>query len=175
MAVAPPRRACIIQLVERRRTSGEREGTMRTQEKMKGLSSPRPVPSSPRRFGTWPTPSPPVAGATVAEVLTPLVQVILGNQPPARIEFWDDSVLGPDDGPGSVLVRSPDALRSLLWAPGELGLARAFVAGHLGFRGDIIAVLRALRDAAPRQRHLRVPVVKALRAAQQVGAIGLPP
>jgi len=147
---------------------------MSTQEKVTGLSAHRPVRLSPGQFGTRPPPSTPVSGTTVAEVLRPLVHVILGNQPPVRVEFWDDSGLGPDGGPGSILVRSPDALRSLLWAPGELGLARAFIHGDLGFDGDIIAVLRAVRDAAPQLGNLRIPLLRAIGAAQRVGAVGLP-
>jgi cyclopropane-fatty-acyl-phospholipid synthase len=147
---------------------------MSTQEKMKGLSSHRPGRSTEEQVGACPTPAPPMAGPAVAEVLSPLIHGVLGNEPPVRIEFWDDSVLGPDGGSASVVVRSPDALRSLLWAPGELGLARAFIAGDLGFRGDIIAVLRALRDAGPQRGNLRIPLVRALGAAQRLGAIGLP-
>jgi cyclopropane-fatty-acyl-phospholipid synthase len=147
---------------------------MSIQEKVESLTTHGPLPSSPERFGAWSPPSPSGPGATVADVLRPLVHVMLGIRPPVRIEFWDGSGLGPEGGPGSVLVGSPDALRSLLWAPGELGLARAFIAGDLDFRGDIIAVLRALRDGAPRQRSLRVPLIRALGAAQRVGAVGLP-
>ncbi len=54
---------------------------------------------------------------------------------------------GPHSGrpKGDTLeVRSPDAVRRLLWSPGELGLARAFVAGDLAFEGDIFEVLAVL-------------------------------
>ena len=50
---------------------------------------------------------------------------------------------------GTIVVHSPDALRRIVWAPGELGIARAFVAGDLSVEGDIFEVLRALRDASP--------------------------
>lgn len=110
---------------------------------------------------------------TVAHALQPVVTSILGNELPVRLEFWDDSALGPDEMAGSLLVKSANALRRLLWAPGELGLARAFVTGEVEFRGDLVGVLRAIRDSAPRER-LRIPVVRALRAAHRVGALGLP-
>ncbi len=38
---------------------------------------------------------------------------------------------GPRDGPGTVIVRSPTAVKRMLWAPGELGLGRAYVTGEL--------------------------------------------
>jgi cyclopropane fatty-acyl-phospholipid synthase-like methyltransferase len=41
-----------------------------------------------------------------------------------RIRTWDGSEAGPDGGP-VVLLRSPRALRRLLWHPGELGLVQA--------------------------------------------------
>ena len=40
-------------------------------------------------------------------------------------------------GAPTVVVRSRRALRRLLWAPGELGLARAYVAGELDVEGDL--------------------------------------
>ena len=67
-----------------------------------------------------------------------------------RFEFWDGSGIGPTDGIGTLRVRSVDALRRILWAPGELGVARAFVAGDLTVEGDIYTLLRVLHDASPR-------------------------
>ena len=114
------------------------------------------------------------SGPTVAHALHPVVTSLLGHDIPVRLEFWDDSTLGSDDRAGSVLVTSPRALRRLMWAPGELGLARAFVTGEVELRGDLVGLLRAMRDTAAREQ-LRIPVVRALRAAHRVGALGLPP
>ena len=47
-------------------------------------------------------------------------------------------------------MRSADAIRRILWAPGELGLSRAYVAGNIDVEGDIYEVLHALQDAAAR-------------------------
>jgi cyclopropane-fatty-acyl-phospholipid synthase len=109
---------------------------------------------------------------------------------PIRIELWDGSALGPTDGPGTVVVRSPDAVRRLLWSPGELGLARAFVAGDIEIEGDIFAMINALEGLARRRggapegnqgdarRHARRANVRAmasaLRAARRLGALGPP-
>jgi cyclopropane-fatty-acyl-phospholipid synthase len=148
---------------------------MRTREPSRILTSLKPH----RRPAVEPGRSVPIAsetaaGPTVADDVAPLVALIMGDQLPLRFEFWDGSAIGPSERAGSVLVQSPDALRRLLWAPGELGLARAFVVGDLEFEGDLVGVLRALRDAAPRDDRLRVPLVRTLRAARRVGALGLP-
>ena len=70
---------------------------------------------------------------------------------PVRLRAWDDSEAGPADAP-TVVLRSPLALRRALWAPGELGLARAYVSGDLDVEGDLTEGLRrALRAARPAQ------------------------
>jgi cyclopropane-fatty-acyl-phospholipid synthase len=95
-----------------------------------------------------------------------------------RIEFWDGSSLGSegDDAVGTLTVHSPDALRRIVWAPGELGISRAFVAGDLSIDGDIFEVLVALRDASP--TNLRGidghSLAATVRAAARIGALGAP-
>jgi len=149
---------------------------MTTQERttiptFQGTWSPRPE-SIDHSSGS----SRPAWEPTVAEVLRPIIAVIMGEQSRVRFEFWDDSAVGPASGVGSVVVHSPDALRRLLWAPGELGLARGYVSGDLDIRGDLVGVLGGLRDAAPRDLHMGVALfVRALRAAQRLGVIGAPP
>ena len=68
---------------------------------------------------------------------------------PVRFEFWDGSGIGPTDGPGTLVIRSPNAISRMLWAPGELGIGRAYVTGELEAEGDIFSVLRG---AARRRR-----------------------
>src|SRR3954451_778724 len=73
---------------------------------------------------------------TVADRLGAALGVVLGvDRPPVRLRAWDGSAAGPEDAPG-VVVRSPQAVRRLVWAPGELGLARAYVAGEIDAVGD---------------------------------------
>jgi cyclopropane-fatty-acyl-phospholipid synthase len=106
---------------------------------------------------------------------------LLGGGVPVRFEFWDGSVIEPTAGPGAtpgvVRVRSVDAVRRLLWAPGEIGLARAFVAGDLEIDGDIFAMLRLLRGASATDLlHLGVRALPAaVSGAHRMGAMGLPP
>jgi cyclopropane-fatty-acyl-phospholipid synthase len=114
-------------------------------------------------------------GQTVADRLRPLVAALLGDEPPVRVEFWDGSALGSDDGPGAIRVRHRDALRRLLWAPGELGLARAHVAGELDIDGDVIAMLEVLSPVAPRDQNLGLAGwARSAKAALSVGAVGRP-
>ena len=72
----------------------------------------------------------------VAARLADMVERLLGASLPVRIRAWDGSEAGATDGP-VVVIRHRRALRRLLWSPGELGLARAFVAGDLEVEGDV--------------------------------------
>jgi cyclopropane-fatty-acyl-phospholipid synthase len=115
-------------------------------------------------------------GRGVAAALAPMVTALLGGKAPIRFKFWDGSALGGDDVVGTIDVHSPDAIRRIVWAPGELGLARAFVAGELSIDGDIFEVLTALRDASPRElRRVDARTMAAtVRTAVRLGAIGTP-
>jgi cyclopropane-fatty-acyl-phospholipid synthase len=112
---------------------------------------------------------------TVGRALRSLLITLLGPDAPVRVELWDGSAFGPLDPLGTVTVRSPDALRRMLWSPGELGLARAYVAGDLDVQGELTEVLAALR-AVPARSHgamaRTVPAV--IRGARAVGALGRP-
>ena len=70
----------------------------------------------------------------IAPRLAALLHETVGAPLPVRIRAWDGSEAGPSDGPVLVL-RSRRALRRLLWAPGELGLARAYVTGDIDVEG----------------------------------------
>jgi cyclopropane-fatty-acyl-phospholipid synthase len=112
------------------------------------------------------------AAATVA----PLLEGLFGDRLPLRFEFWDGSGIGPTDGPGTLAIRSPNAISRMLWAPGELGIGRAYVTGELEAEGDIFSVLQALHVAArPDLRAGPRPAILAVRAAVQLGVLGRPP
>lgn len=78
--------------------------------------------------------------ADAALRLTALAQELLGEPLPVRIRAWDGSESGPPEAP-ALVFRSRRALRRLLWKPGELGLARAWVAGELDIEGDLYEAL----------------------------------
>ncbi len=112
---------------------------------------------------------------SVAEQLRPMIDVLLGTPTPLRIRFWDGSTMGPVDGPGTLSLTSPLAIRRILWAPGELGLGRAYVAGDIDFEGDVIEVMRAVATQAPRDTSLVKVAGPVIAAAKKAGAIGKPP
>jgi cyclopropane-fatty-acyl-phospholipid synthase len=79
--------------------------------------------------------------ASGADRLADLVRTTVGVELPVRIRAWDGSEAGPADGP-VLVVRSRRTLRRLLWRPGELGLARAYVTGDIDVEGDLTDGLR---------------------------------
>ncbi|MFI9203389.1 class I SAM-dependent methyltransferase [Streptomyces sp. NPDC053048] len=81
--------------------------------------------------------------AEAARRLTALAERMLGAPLPVRIRAWDRSEAGPPGTP-VLIVRRRRALRRLLWKPGELGLARAWVAGDIDVEGDLYQALDLL-------------------------------
>ncbi|MEU0648517.1 cyclopropane-fatty-acyl-phospholipid synthase family protein [Streptomyces umbrinus] len=100
--------------------------------------------------------------------LKALMEQLLGAPLPVRIRAWDGSEAGPPESP-VLVVRNRRALRRLLWKPGELGMARAWVAGDLTVDGDLYAVLDVMaelvwergEDARTLREALRDPGVRA--------------
>ncbi len=140
-------------------------------------SSPsRSRPSiSTRRMSLERPSAPPPRGAAAA--VAPLLAYLFNKELPVRFEFWDGTALGPIDRRAAVLVRSPNAMRRILWAPRELGLARAFVMGDLQFEGDIHEVLELMHRAAPADIRTG-PIARlsflALTTARRLGVLGPP-
>ena len=77
-----------------------------------------------------------VAGALAA---------VLGGDLQVAIRAYDGSHAGPSDASATLVIRSPVAVRRVLSSPGELGFARAYVAGDIDVDGDIYPALAALR------------------------------
>jgi cyclopropane-fatty-acyl-phospholipid synthase len=70
--------------------------------------------------------------------------------PDADVEFaaYDGSRSGkPGSPPVTITIRNPIAVSYLAQAPGALGLARAYVSGHLDVDGDMYTVLTRLASA----------------------------
>jgi cyclopropane-fatty-acyl-phospholipid synthase len=91
---------------------------------------------------------------------------------PVRLRLWDGSEAGPEGYP-VLVARSPRALRRLLWRPGELGLARAYVSGDLDVAGDLTEALRLVRSAMARMTPARRAAI-ALAAACAVARLRVP-
>ena len=111
-----------------------------------------------------------------AEALGPMLTALLGQPLPLRFEFWDGSVLGSDDDASTLRVSSPLALRRIVWAPGELGFARAYVCGELDTDGPLAPTLRALQQSMPHSIGVSASALPAVvNAARSVGVLGGPP
>ncbi len=116
--------------------------------------------------------------------LLSLAEDALGLSLPIRLKAWDGSEAGVEGAP-VVVIRDRRALRHVLWSPGELGVARAYVQGDLDVEGDLAEGLRAMwsavRDAraaspdAARPRLRPRVVARALGLALRTRAIGRRP
>ncbi|MFE9627354.1 class I SAM-dependent methyltransferase [Streptomyces sp. NPDC006527] len=121
--------------------------------------------------------------ADAAPRLHALVEQLLGAPFELRIRAWDGSQAGPPDAP-ALVVRNRRALRRLLFKPGELGLARAWVAGDLDVEGDLYTALGRLsgliwerdEDARTLAEALRDPQFRsAVRGLLKLAGPPLPP
>lgn len=125
----------------------------------------------------------PLTSAGVADRLAAAVRPFIGGDLPVRLQAWDGSVAGPAGAP-LVVLRSPDALRRLLWHPGELGAAQAYVTGELDVpeqdgwdlgsalsHAFTVGAERGLSGVRLSPRAL----VDAVRTAAGLGALGRPP
>ncbi|HWN28281.1 MAG TPA: cyclopropane-fatty-acyl-phospholipid synthase family protein [Actinomycetospora sp.] len=73
---------------------------------------------------------------------------VLGDEAPVAIRAYDGSASAPAgaDPVATIDVRSETALAYLAGSPNSLGLARAFVSGHLDVDGDIYEALTAISE-----------------------------
>ncbi|WP_394253727.1 class I SAM-dependent methyltransferase [Arthrobacter pityocampae] len=117
----------------------------------------------------------------VAPQLADALGIVLGTEEiPLRLRAWDGSEAGPPGAP-VIEFRSRRGLRRMLWAPNQLGLSRAYVAGDIDGTGDLFegfsvlssvgkfADLKAFRPPTIRER------IRLVRTAVRVGALGFPP
>jgi cyclopropane-fatty-acyl-phospholipid synthase len=121
--------------------------------------------------------SPGTSGTGVAAILARAAAPFVGGDLPVRLRAWDGSEAGPADAP-LVELRSPDALRRMLWHPGELGAAQAYVTGELEVHADLGAALSHVFEVG-RARGLSgrpglTAYVEAVRAIRSIGIVGRP-
>ncbi|MGI8678832.1 MAG: class I SAM-dependent methyltransferase [Jatrophihabitans sp.] len=117
---------------------------------------------------------------TAAAILGPLLRSALGAELPFRLRFWDGSATGPEQAPLTLVIVKRRALRRMLWAPDEIGLARAYVTGDLDVEGDLFTALdRVLALIRPDEIVGRRPNLRTLaalvRAALRLRVLGPPP
>jgi cyclopropane-fatty-acyl-phospholipid synthase len=73
--------------------------------------------------------------------LAEVFEAFVGPDAPVEFAAYDGSRAGTPGSPVKFTVRSPVAVAYLAQAPGALGLARAYVAGHLDVDGDMYLAL----------------------------------
>src|SRR6185437_8111135 len=73
--------------------------------------------------------------------LAEVFEAIAGPDAPVEFAAYDGSSAGAPGSPVKITVRSPIAVSYLAQAPGALGLARAYVSGHLDVDGDMYTAL----------------------------------
>jgi cyclopropane-fatty-acyl-phospholipid synthase len=81
---------------------------------------------------------------TGAMRLADVYRRFLDERAPLGFRAYDGSAAGPPGAPVTVVVRDPAALRYAATAPGELGLARAYVTGAIEVEGDLHEALVTL-------------------------------
>jgi cyclopropane-fatty-acyl-phospholipid synthase len=109
-----------------------------------------------------------------------LVDAALGTDLPVRVDCWDGSSVGPSDADVVVRFTNRRAVRRLVWAPNELGFARAYVSGDVELDGDLLDALTRLDELGDPERGPGVRVGADTRAAVakavvRLGALGPPP
>ena len=95
--------------------------------------------------------------------LADLFGMVVDDRAPVAFQAYDGSAVAREGAVGVIEIRSPRALQYLATAPGELGLARAYVMGDVEIRGDVHATLHGLHS------HRRM-AVRWRDAASAVGA-----
>ena len=110
----------------------------------------------------------------VADSLRPLAEMLLGSPLPVRLDCWDGSTLGPADAPVGLRIER-DAINRMLWAPGEIGVARAFVEGDIDSDDDPVEVLRVLSRISPPDTSKREALSVVIEAARSLRVVGRPP
>ncbi len=113
-----------------------------------------------------------------ASRLAPVLCNLLGvAELPFRLQVWDGSTAGPPNAP-QIILRNRRALRRLAWAPGELGLGRAYVSGDLDIDGNVYDVLDALKSTPGLSEETRLTLrqrAALLLTAARLGALGPSP
>ena len=116
--------------------------------------------------------------STTTSIADTFTQLLVGDIP-FRFTAYDGSSAGPEDAPFGLHLRNERGLSYLLSAPGDLGLARAYVTGDLeligAHPGDPFDALMAIKGGAAGLK-FRIPSpVEALGLVRSVGISHLKP
>lgn len=109
----------------------------------------------------------PAGKFSLAEVL----EILAGGRLPLRFTAYDGSSAGPADAPFGLDLRTPRGTTYLATGRGDLGFARAYIAGDLDIRGvhpgDPYELLKALADSLVFTRppaRMMVDIIRSLGA-----------
>jgi cyclopropane-fatty-acyl-phospholipid synthase len=111
-----------------------------------------------------------------APLVAELAHALLGVPLPLGLRCWDGSEAAGPAGSPTLVVRSPKALRRIVYAADELGLARAYVSGELDIDGDLYEALR-FPDSLPARPQLQLDrrgLMPLLGDLVRTGVVGWP-
>jgi cyclopropane-fatty-acyl-phospholipid synthase len=114
---------------------------------------------------------------SAAELVSDLALAFLGAPLTLGVRCWDGSEAPGPPGAPTLVVASPRALRRILYARDELGLARAYVSGELDVQGDLFRALE-LPDALAARPSLTLgagSLRRLLGDLVRTGVVGPPP
>ncbi len=97
--------------------------------------------------------------------LAEVFNTIAGEDAPVEFVAYDGSKTGTPGSPVRLEVRSPRALELVMSHPGQVGLARAYVAGEVEIVGDVVEMFEALSYVRPYQ----IPTSEKLKLAREFG------
>jgi cyclopropane-fatty-acyl-phospholipid synthase len=97
--------------------------------------------------------------------LAEVFERVVGPDAPVEFVAFDGSRAGPSGAPVKFTVRSPVAVAYLAQAPGAIGLARAYVSGHLDIDGDMYEALARMSKA----QTLSIGMADKIRLLQELG------
>src|ERR1700759_4401144 len=99
--------------------------------------------------------------------LAEVFERVAGPDAPVEFTAFDGSKAGAASSPVRITVRSPAAVSYLAQAPGALGLARAYVSGHLDVDGDMYTALARLSNA----QSMEVGLSERARLFRELGGV----
>jgi cyclopropane-fatty-acyl-phospholipid synthase len=97
--------------------------------------------------------------------LADVFQRVAGPDAPVEFRAYDGSKAGAESSPVRITVKSPTAVSYLAQAPGGLGLARAYVSGHIDVEGDMYAALARMASA----QRIDLDFTERLRLLRELG------
>ncbi|RJL34454.1 SAM-dependent methyltransferase [Bailinhaonella thermotolerans] len=97
--------------------------------------------------------------------LAEIFERIVGPDAGVRFSAYDGSTAGSPDADVEIVVRSPIALAYVAQSPGEVGLARAYVSGHINVNGDMYTLLSRMASIAIDD----VPLSRKIDILRQIG------